>query len=269
MSSPTFERINHRLSPASLNAYFRCPRKFQWRYIRKVKTPYVFKPHLAFGGATHKAIARCLGDQLDQQPQQTFESYATTYVGRERYPDDGGAALRAEHIPQVVEHMDRGLGALPTGYRVHSVEREYRYRIALPDLDDAILLTSKVDLVIEHGDDLVDHVDFKTGSQQGDPFQNLLSRITVKHAFDARRKLDGLPELDSAKLRTINLLTRDGTYLVYPADRNAHAATWQSIRQTISEIGRDTEWRPRPDPPVCRFCEFAPNCDAAELGEDE
>ena len=82
MASPTFERINHRLSPASLNAYFRCPRKFQWRYIRKVKTPYVFKPHLAFGGATHKAIARCLGDQLDKQPQQTFESYATTYVGR-------------------------------------------------------------------------------------------------------------------------------------------------------------------------------------------
>jgi hypothetical protein len=75
--------------------------------------------------------------------------------------------------------------------------------------------------------------------------------------------------LPSDNLRTVNLLTPTCTYGVVPADRELHATTWDNIRQTIGKIGLDEDWEARPDPFVCRLCEFSTICDRAEMGAEE
>jgi len=269
VASPNLAKIKHKVSPSGINAYFRCPRKFDYRYIHKHWVPYQFKPYLAVGGATHKALARHFMDEQDGKTDgKPIDVLATEYLQKERYPDDQ-EQLRAEHIPQVIQHAERALSAIPAGYTVRNVENEFKFLVALPEVDDDVAIASKVDLVIGTGEETYDHIDFKTGKQGGDLFQNVISRITVKDALDKARMEEGAEPLPSENLRTVVLRTSTGSYDILPSDRESHRSAWISIRQTLGEIAEDDEWRPRPDPFVCRWCEFNQMCDAAELEPDE
>lgn len=268
MGSPTFQRMRYKLSPAAINAYYRCPRKFDYRYIHKKPVPHVFKPFLMVGGATHKALAAWFGASLKGIEPLPVAQLAADYVQRET-PAEFRESVAPEYIPVVLEQMENAIATLPTGYHVTFVETEMAYPIQVPEVDDSIAITSKVDLVIQLDEDHFDHIDFKTGKQAGDLFQNVISRVTVKHRLDQDRRTAGLDPLPSDNLRTVNLLTPSRTYGVVPSDRAAHATTWDSIRETIGNIGQDDEWVPRPDRFICRLCEFNMVCDRAELGEDE
>src|SRR5688572_25184295 len=73
--SRTLERLRHKLSPASINSYYRCPRKFQFRYIRNVRMPFEFGPALAIGSVTHKALAEIFRQRRDGRDGASAESY--------------------------------------------------------------------------------------------------------------------------------------------------------------------------------------------------
>ena len=65
--SRTLERLGYKLYPQSINAYYRCPRKFHFRYIRNVRMPFEFKPPLVIGGVTHKVLAAIFRDRRDHR----------------------------------------------------------------------------------------------------------------------------------------------------------------------------------------------------------
>ena len=256
--SKTLERLNYKLSPASINSYYRCPRKFQYRYIRNVRMPFEFGPALAIGSVTHKALAEIFRQRRDGRAGASVESYVTPYLQKERYPLDGGDALRMEHLPIIVSHVETGLRALPSGAEIIDVEREYDYTFTNSLIPAAVTICSRIDLIIRHTGDVVDHIDFKTGSQSGDIIQNFVSRVTVAHHL----------ETPSDKLRTINVLTKSGVYEVVPSDRSQHVHTWKLVTDTIMRLAVDTEWTPVPDPTVCRWCDFRTICEHAELESD-
>ena len=56
------------------------PVKFQFRYIRNVKLPFVFKPALVIGGVTHKALAEIFRNRRDGVVPQSHEAHATRYL---------------------------------------------------------------------------------------------------------------------------------------------------------------------------------------------
>jgi hypothetical protein len=250
----TLERLKYKLSPASINSYYRCPRKFQYRYIRNVKMPFRFSPALAIGGVTHKVLAEVFRNRRDGLPAHPTNSLIERYIKLERYPTENGDELRAEHSPIIGNHVEQALDLLPAGAIVVDVERPFDYAFISGGLSDPVSVESRVDLVIRHGDGVFDHIDFKTGSQSGDIIQNFISRVTVANSLD----------LPSAKLRTVNVLTKSGEYEVIPSDRKQHEHTWHLVKDTIIRLSVDTEWTPRPEPAVCRWCDFRSICSHAE-----
>ena len=256
---PTLERVDYRLSPASINSYYRCPRKFQYRYLRRVRVPFVFKPALTIGGVAHKAMAEFFRDVRDNLPLQSVEAYADQYIRKEKYPAAGADELRAEHLPLIVGHVERGIESLPADYEIEAVEHEYDFAFRPPRVETDVGVVARVDLVVRHGDGMVDHIDFKTGGQGGDLIQNFLSRLTVANHL----------KMPSEKLRTVNVLTRSGSYEVVPSDRDQHLHTWDVVRGTISDLAHESAWNARPDPQVCRLCDFNLLCEAADVGSDD
>jgi hypothetical protein len=256
--SRTLERLRHRLSPASINSYYRCPRKFQFRYIRNVRMPFEFGPALAIGSVTHKALAEIFRQRRDGRNGASAESYVIPFLQRERYPLEHGDVLRMEHLPVIIDHVETALDALPAGAEIVDVEREFSYTFRNSVIGEDVSICSRVDLVVRHSGGVVDHIDFKTGSQGGDPVQNFLSRVTVVNSIDAPGEM----------IRTVNVLTKTGTYEVVPRARDAHAHVWEIVQTTIRNLSVDEEWTPRPEPAVCRWCDFRSICDHAQLESD-
>jgi CRISPR/Cas system-associated exonuclease Cas4 (RecB family) len=248
--SRTLERLRYKLSPASINSYYRCPRKFQFRYIRNVKMPYRFSPALAIGGVSHKVLAEIFRNRRDGLPEQPIDSLIERYIKLERYPKENGDDLRVEHSSIIASHVEQALDLLPDGAIVVEVERPFDYVFISSGLSDPVTIESRVDLVIRHGDGVVDHISIKTGSQSGDIIQNFISRVAVANSLD----------MPSAKLRTVNVLTKSAEYEVIPSDRKQHEHTWHLVKNTIIRLSVDTEWNPRPEPAVCRWCDFRPIC---------
>lgn len=256
--SKTLDRLGHRLYPQSINAYYRCPRKFHWRYIRNVRMPFEFGPALAIGSVTHKTLAEIFRRRRDGQDGASIESYVMPYLEKERYPPDTGDALRMEHLPIIVGHVERALGALPADAEILHVEEEFDYAPKRIRELESITIAAKVDVVIRHEAGIVDHIDFKTGSQGGDPLQNYLCRVTVGTSLG----------LAPDQLRTVNVLTKNGVYDVAPNSRRAHENIWDIVQTQICSLSVDTEWAPRPDPAVCRWCTYRSICESAELESD-
>ena len=119
-----------------------------------------------------------------QHGRTSHRGYVERYIRLERYPKENGDQLRSEHAPIVASHVDRALGLLPSDAIILEVERPFDFVFINSQLPDPISIESRVDLVIRHGDGIVDHIDFKTGSQSGDIIQNFISRVTVANSFE-------------------------------------------------------------------------------------
>ena len=255
----TLERIGYKLYPASLGAYYRCPRKFQMRYVRRVRMPYDFKPYLAIGSVTHKALASLLRRRLDGLPTASLESYATEHLMRERYPLEIADELRAEHLTVVIGHMERSMASLPEDSEVLWVEHEFSRPTAFEPIDSPVEVAAKVDLVIRHGDGLIDHIDFKTGYEGGDPLQNVMSRVAVAHGTKTA----------AHRLRTVNVLSKSGVYEVDTTTNEQYRQNWQVVEYTVAQLATDSAWPGTTDPAICRRCEFNTVCDSVVKDPDD
>ena len=224
--SRTLARLDHQLWPASINSYYRCPRKFQFRYLRRVKPAWEFSPALVIGGIAHKAMSDLFSHRRDGQSVNTVETYVDRRMGSERYPPETADILKAEHFPIIVEHVASALSCMPENAEILEVEHVYDFDFRPIDLAENVSIKCRIDLVIRHGNGIVDHIDFKTGFQGGDLFQKILSRVTVANHL----------KLPSEQLRTVNVLTRTGTYQIVPTTREQHRSTWEMVRSLVVVI---------------------------------
>lgn len=249
----TLERIGFKLYPASLGAYYRCPRKFQMRYIRRVRMPYDFKPYLAIGSVTHKALASVLRRRLDGLPTASLESSVTEHLLRERYPPEIADELRVEHLTVVIGHVERAMASLPQDFEVLWVEHEFTRPTSFESIESPVVVASKVDLVIRHGDGMIDHIDFKTGYEGGDPLQNVMSRVAVAHGM----------QTSALRLRTVNVMSKTGAYEVDRSTNHQYRQNWQVVEYTVAQLAADSTWPGTTDPAICSRCEFNTVCDSA------
>jgi RecB family exonuclease len=257
--SRTLERLEYKLYPQSINAYYRCPRKFHFRYIRNLRMPFEFKSALVIGGVTHKVLAAIFRDRQDQRPPGDVETYVTKYIALEKYPEGQTDPLRIQHAPVVISHVKRALLALPADAEVLHVEEEFTYTVRTELIGAAVTVGARVDVVIQHGDGMVDHIDFKSGKQGGDPIQNYLSRLTVGKQL----------KLQPDRLRTVNVLTGSGSYEIVPDTRAANEHIWNIVQTQIHALSVDQEWQARPEPAICRICDYRSKCDYAQIDIDD
>jgi len=138
--------------------------------------PFEFKPPLVIGGVTHKVLAAIFRDRRDQCQPADIEAYVTKYISFEKYPEGATDPMRDQHAPVVTGHVERALRSLPVNAEVLHVEEEFTYSVRTKAIGSAVTVGAKVDVVIRHGDGMIDHIDFKTGKKGGDTIQNYLWR---------------------------------------------------------------------------------------------
>lgn len=258
MSRSNFAQLRGRLYPAGVNAYYRCPQKFFLRHIAKREVPHVFKAHLAFGGATHKVLAHQLSARMNGTDPGNPADLARDYLTRESRRSPDQHAFVSKYIEQVADHVDRGLRSIPDECQILAVERTFSHRLRTPGLEEDISLCARIDVVFRFPDGTVEHVDFKTGKQTSDLFQNFISRVTVASEL----------AVDRERLRTSNVATSTGAHVLVNSDPDANASVWTSIREVLEQVAVDQEWRARPEPAICGLCEYNAICKYADLGTD-
>jgi hypothetical protein len=238
------------LFPHHINSYYRCPRSFFWTYVHKHRMSPVFNSPQVIGGLTHKVIAKVLTARKDGLPEPQIDELVREYVATERYEPEDGDELRAQHIPIIIEHVQRGLNALPQDAEILHIEEKFQHSYQSRRIGSDVTLAAKVDLVLQASHGVVDHVDFKTGKGGGDPIQNYMSRLTVGKSLG----------LATDTLRTVNVLTEIGEYKVCAMRDDSVRGVWEIIQDQIAALRVDTVWIPRPQMPFCSWCKFLPIC---------
>lgn len=251
-------RLQGRLFPSGVNAYYRCPKKFHFRYFVKPDLPYRFKPHLAFGGATHKILAQQFRARQSGCDAPAIQHSAREYLTSESKRAPNSPAFVEQYLDQTIAHVQTGLSRIPDDSTVFAVEKQFSHRFTTGRLGENVALVAQVDLVFRHANGLLEHVDFKTGGQKGDPFQNFICRLGVVSETG----------VGGDDLITSNVMTATGEYVQVPSSKDANAPIWETLKGVVEGIAHDQEWAPRPEPAICRWCEFNSICERADLGSD-
>lgn len=227
--------------PTAINTYRQCPQRFLLQYVRKVRRPLPFSAALVKGGATHRLLARHvvpylrsgnLPDRLLAEARQEIEG--ANYPPHERQH-------MARDAEEIVNLTVAGLQMLEPGAQPLLVERNLFALLGRGPVE----LGARVDLVVQHEDATVEHIDFKTGKRRPDDrLQMLISRVVVG------RRMAAAPRIQTTLLY-LQQRQADSRELAGPE----FLADWQALKATITEIRTTTSWPPVPGP-LCDYCPY-------------
>lgn len=227
--------------PTAINTYRQCPQRYLLQYIRKVRRPHPFSAALVKGGATHRLLARHVRPYLHtgRIPARLLEE-AHREIATTDYPANERKHM-ARDAEEVAELTIAGLEMLPLGARPVIVERNL---YALLD-GGPVQLGARVDLVVQHEDATVEHIDFKTGKRRPDDrLQMLISRIVVGNRMR-----------EAPRILTTTLYLQQRQADSNPLAGAEFQADWRELKATIREIRTATDWPPIPGP-LCDYCPY-------------
>jgi hypothetical protein len=114
------------------------------------------------------------------------------------------------------------------------------------------VLHATVDLVLkrtdEHGTQILDVVDFKSGEREIDPIQEMACRTVVRHNID---RLGGPFD----KIRSTTVYTSVGAVQSVFLDKEDVNERWRIIKEIVSAIHSGTNWQPIQSP-LCPWCPY-------------
>jgi RecB family exonuclease len=168
------------------------------------------------------------------------------YFGESGYPTQ-----EADRFPEdrrsILFHVQRALAALDEHHDVFSVEQAFTHE-QLGIVAESVVIRSKIDLVLEHEDGSIEHVDYKTGKPDRDFVQEVMSRVALKSHLVSEGYSD-------RPIVTTTLFSSDGTMHRETYSREEFMLRWADVRKTIEEIHATETWRPKPGS-HCRWCDF-------------
>ena len=233
------------LTPTMLATFARCPQQYAFKYVQKLKpVEETFSPDLARGNAAHNVLGAVLRQfQRTQAFPINLQERAESQLPRDGYAGD--EAWEAD-VEKVVGWVKWALMAFDGTARVVAVERPFEY--VFPGNGDcaSFRLRAIVDLVLEHPDGSIEHLDWKTGTgYRIDPIQNVVSRIVVGQAFPKQ------PHLLSSTAFLASETTRTDE-LAYDEVK----AGWGTIKELAAAIMAEREFFPISNP-LCPWCPFS------------
>jgi hypothetical protein len=212
-------------------------------------------PPLAEGNALHAVMRRWFRRNLARRAR-TDPGVIETWLDEELpvAPYDGSdAGSRDAALHRLTGHATWCIGAVPADARVDLAERDLQTGpLRLVPGGDPVRFQARLDLVVEHGDGTVEHIDFKTGSPRATHWiQRAVERVVVgqRHPVGAERPP-----------------TRTTTLYAGPRLVETQCHTPESLRATRAEL-RDLTVRmlaspTRSDPPApvpaghCTWCPY-------------
>jgi hypothetical protein len=236
-------------SPTQLRVYRDCPERYFRQYIARERLPASFNRGTLRGSTTHKVIATCMNARANgESVTESLQALAERFLPRHVYEKAGAAADWQVDVEQARKLAAEALAKIPLNALVISVEKSYGYIMPTSSRIHGVELIGKVDLLLRHGDDCFEHIEFKTGWAQPDPYQEVICRIGICDVYDDL----GLPILST----TMQLSS--GAEFHLDGDREVLRVTLAEIEQTVLEIWSATDWQPRENA-RCAICNYAEN----------
>lgn len=227
-------------TPTKLSTYRRCPAAYASRYIERTSASSEPNPTLARAIGAHSVIAHAL---TEYQRQKTFPVHLRDLVAAQLPAKDYVDANHCESdIDLTLSWVHRALSHFDGTHSIVAVERTFEY--VYPGCDEwpKFVLRSTVDLVLEHPDGTIEHIDWKTGSSTWyDAIQTVSSRIVVGAVNPDR------------KIRSTTIYLGSGTSRSAELTHSDILETWGEIKALVRSILRDDGWLPQSNP-LCPFC---------------
>lgn len=239
-------------SEYSIGMYLRCPRKFYYRYIERVKTKYKEKSTMMiFGNIVHNACKDFYRLKVQERSldnlNNIFRNHWKTNPIRRQFKSIEEEREMGLYGLKMLENFYNSFGAKTPFQIEHYIE----YKI------DGYKLFGTIDRIDTDDDGLLSVVDYKTGhyyhDEDADSDERNLKTIQVR--------------LYAALLYKNNKMVRDGSYYFYADDFfDKIEFTEEKINYDISyfynlimDIQHDREFIIQPGY-HCKYCDFVDIC---------
>lgn len=246
---PTPSRPGRRhltFSPTQLRVYLDCPERYYRQYIANERVKAEFSRPVQRGSAVHKVLAAVFdARQSGITPDPELRPLAERFLSRQLYLQAAEGEAWSKDVAIVLHLVQRALEYVPVDATIVAVERSFDYMFSTRSPVNGATVVGKVDLLIRRPENVIEHLEFKTGWAQADPLQEVICRIGVCEAYLHA----GLPIYSTTyQLSTGQLTTLSG-------DRDVLEPVYAEIVETIGRIWDATRWAARENP-RCVTCNY-------------
>jgi len=244
-----------RISYSALETFKRCPLKFKFQYIDKIKTPK--SKEALFGTLLHSALKILHEPGLIIPTEEDILKFISDNWNSSIYSSEQESTLNFAQAVKIMK--DYYAKNYPSQFTVLALET--MFEVPLQVGAEKHLLTGKIDRVDKTQDGLLEVIDYKTSKKM--PSQEAINQdlqLAVYHLGVANR----WPSLvrEDRPLKTSLYFLKHGEKLSTTRTTQDLAATEESIIkdfETIGQAAKDAKFPPTPNV-LCDWCEFQRHC---------
>ncbi len=244
-----------RISYSALDTFKRCPLKFKFQYIDKIKTPK--SKEAAFGTLLHSALKLLHEPGLIIPAEEDILKFISDNWDASLYSSEQESSLAFGQAIKIMK--DYYVKNYPSDFNVLALEASFEVPVQVGQ--ELHLLTGKIDRVDKIANGTIEVIDYKTAKKM--PSQENVDKdlqLAVYHLGVANR----WPSLTQAgrELKTSLYFLKHGEKLSTSRTPQDLAATKESITKDFETIGQATKDAKFPATPnaLCDWCEFQKNC---------
>ncbi|MBU2037329.1 PD-(D/E)XK nuclease family protein [Patescibacteria group bacterium] len=244
-----------RISYSALETFKRCPLKFKFQYIDKIKTPK--SKEAAFGTLLHSALKILHEPGLIIPTEEDILKFINDNWDTAYYSSEQESAMAfAQAIKIMKEYYAKNY---PADFNVLALETPFEVPIQIRQ--ELHLITGKIDRVDKTADGALEVIDYKTAKKM--PSQEAVDKdlqLAVYHLGVANR----WPSLtqEGRGLKTSLYFLKHGEKLSTTRTPQDLAATKASVIkdfEIISRAAKEAKFPPTPNA-LCDWCEFQKSC---------
>jgi len=244
-----------RISYSALETFKRCPLKFKFQYVDKIKTPK--SKDALFGTLLHSALKILHEPGLIIPTEEDILRFISDKWDASIYSSEQESTLNFAQAIKIMK--DYYAKNYPSQFTVLALET--MFEVPLEIGAEKHLITGKIDRVDKNEDGMLEVIDYKTSKKM--PSQEAVDKdlqLAVYHLGVANR----WPTLvkEDRPLKTSLYFLKHGEKLSSTRTSDNLAATKESITKDLEIINKafqENKFNPTPNP-LCDWCEFQRNC---------
>lgn len=244
-----------RISYSALETFKRCPLKFKFQYIDKIKTPK--SKEAVFGTLIHNALKMLHEPGLIVPTEEDLLKYISDNWDSSLYQTEQESAMAfAQAIKMMKDYYAKNY---PGEFNVVALETPFEAPIKLGN--DLHLITGKIDRIDKNKDGLFQVIDYKTTKKM--PSQESVEKdlqLSVYHLGVANRWPSIIEE--KRPIRVSLYFLKHGEILSATRTPEQLEETKEGIAKSLEKItgsAKAEKFDPTPNP-LCDWCEYQRKC---------